>query len=331
MTTPLISIIIPVYNTEKYLQECIDSVLAQTYENFELLLINDGSKDGSPQICDAYAAKDDRVKVFHQENAGVSAARNKGLDNATGEYVSFVDADDTVIPEYLEKMMGAMSTERIDLVSFGYCKIYEDNKKVFPCSPTKSNGTAENLLTNLIVENETLTPWMCLVRRNIVFNHKISFIEGCRYGEDQEFVYKLLVHCSKVTAVESSLYNYRIWNGSAMAKKTLNILDNIEASIRSKEYLETNLGIDNKVAHYFRNIRLTNDIMFVIYSLCKSGYSANEIHNIIRCNPAYQHVLSAKIIRLKSLIKHNIRLVILKMSLKLYISACFVKKCIVNA
>lgn len=89
MKKPLISVIVPVYNTEKYLQECLDSVLAQTYANFELLLINDGSKDGSPQICDAYAAKDDRVKVFHQENAGVSAARNKGLDNAKGEYVRY--------------------------------------------------------------------------------------------------------------------------------------------------------------------------------------------------------------------------------------------------
>ena len=99
-TSPTISVIIPVYNTEMYLRRCIDSVLAQTYQDFELLLIDDGSKDSSGAICDEYAAKDARVRVFHKENGGVSSARNLGLDNARGEWVTFVDSDD-----YIEKKL----------------------------------------------------------------------------------------------------------------------------------------------------------------------------------------------------------------------------------
>ena len=91
---PIISIIVPVYNTEKYLDQCIQSVLAQTYTNWELLLIDDGSTDSSGAICDKYAAEDNRIRVFHKENGGVSSARNLGLDNAQGEWISFVDADD---------------------------------------------------------------------------------------------------------------------------------------------------------------------------------------------------------------------------------------------
>ena len=102
---PKISVIIPVYNAEKYLYRCIDSVLAQTYQDFELLLIDDGSKDSSGAICDEYAAKDARVRVFHKENGGVSSARNVGLDHARGEWITFVDADDWISMDWLKEMM----------------------------------------------------------------------------------------------------------------------------------------------------------------------------------------------------------------------------------
>ena len=104
-STPVVSIIVPVLNTVKFLHRCIDSVLAQTYTNFELLLIDDGSKDSSGTICDEYAAQDTRVRVFHKENGGVSSARNMGLDNARGEWITFVDADDWISKDYLEEMV----------------------------------------------------------------------------------------------------------------------------------------------------------------------------------------------------------------------------------
>lgn len=104
-----ISVIVPVYNTEQYLPRCIDSILSQSFTDFGLLLIDDGSKDGSGKICDAYAEKDNRIRVFHKENGGVSSARNLGLDNAKGEWVCFVDSDDELIRDGLEAMAEGIS------------------------------------------------------------------------------------------------------------------------------------------------------------------------------------------------------------------------------
>ena len=112
-----ISVIIPVYNTEKYLHRCIDSVLAQTYQDFELLLIDDGSKDSSGAICDEYAAKDARVRVFHKENGGVSSARRMGVAHSSGEYVYFVDSDDSILPDALQEMLKCVQSD-VDIVVF---------------------------------------------------------------------------------------------------------------------------------------------------------------------------------------------------------------------
>ena len=121
-TTPTISVIVPVYNAEKYLHRCIDSVLAQTYTDFELLLIDDGSKDQSGEICDEYAQKDARVRVFHQENGGVSSARNLGLDNAKGEWVTFVDSDDWAKPYYIEHLVASIDGADLVVAYATICK-----------------------------------------------------------------------------------------------------------------------------------------------------------------------------------------------------------------
>ena len=124
--TPKISVIVPVYNVEKYLSRCIDSILAQTFTDFELLLIDDGSKDKSGEICDEYANKDNHVKVFHKENGGVSSARNLGLDNAQGEWITFVDSDDFVNSDWLSYYAKSFD---VDLIVQGYQVIEADLSK----------------------------------------------------------------------------------------------------------------------------------------------------------------------------------------------------------
>src|SRR5690606_27364966 len=128
---PKVSVIIPVYNAEKYLRECLDSVLAQTFTDFEVLLINDGSTDASGKICDEYAEKDSRIKVFHKENGGVSSARNLGLDNAKGEWISFVDSDDTIEQETLATLANEVKDLDIDGVIFGYKKLINNKVSVY--------------------------------------------------------------------------------------------------------------------------------------------------------------------------------------------------------
>lgn len=117
---PLVSVIVPVFNSKNFLAEALDSVLAQTYENLEVVLIDDGSTDGSGEICDRYAAKDKRFRVYHQANQGVSATRNAGLDLATGDFLAFLDSDDAYEPEAIAAMMDAMAREKVDVVMCKY-------------------------------------------------------------------------------------------------------------------------------------------------------------------------------------------------------------------
>ena len=117
---PLLSIIVPVYKVEKYLTACLDSILMQTYTNFELIVIDDGSPDGCPSICDSYAARDKRLRVIHQNNAGLAAARNKGLDEARGDLIGFVDSDDTISPSMYMVLYEAMSGSKADISVCNY-------------------------------------------------------------------------------------------------------------------------------------------------------------------------------------------------------------------
>ena len=130
---PLLSIIVPVYNVENYLQKCIDSILAQTLTDFELILVDDGSPDGCPALCDAAAAKDARVRVIHQKNGGLSAARNAGLDVARGAWIGFVDSDDYIAPEMYEKLYRAVQSTGADLALCDYAKVDEAG---VPCVQT---------------------------------------------------------------------------------------------------------------------------------------------------------------------------------------------------
>ena len=122
-TEPLISVIVPIYNVEQYLENCINSILNQTYRNLEVILVDDGSPDNCGGICDLYSDKDPRIKVIHKQNGGLSDARNKGLDAATGEYLAFVDSDDTILPEMIDKLYQRIVIDQSDLAFCGYQQV----------------------------------------------------------------------------------------------------------------------------------------------------------------------------------------------------------------
>ena len=130
MRTPLISVIIPVYNVEKYLHRCLDSVIAQTYQNLEIICVDDGSIDESGRICDQYAVRDARIKVIHQENQGLSAARNRGLDAAEGEYIAFVDSDDYILEDMYKKMLDKLLNYNVDLCVCQWQYEFSDGRQV---------------------------------------------------------------------------------------------------------------------------------------------------------------------------------------------------------
>lgn len=203
---PLISIIIPVYNAEKYLGQCLDSVLAQTMTDYEVILVDDESTDSSPQICDEYAKKDKRIVVVHQKNKGVSGARNTGIRQACGEWVTFLDSDDWWEPRYLEYM----DLTDADLCVCGYNVVYQDSSKIIARNLTKGIVAIADYVSQIEEYFGTVLnfPWGKLYRREIILRASL-FNENVILGEDLLFNIEYYKQCRTVRLVEKPLVNYR--------------------------------------------------------------------------------------------------------------------------
>lgn len=214
MQNPLISIIVPIYNAECYLQKCIDSLLNQTYSNIEIILVDDGSTDNSARICDVLSQKDLRIKIVHQENQGVSATRNKGLDIATGSYIGFVDADDTVQPDFYKNLYSALIEYDADLSICNQSLVMDNQTFVDGVSKEvlcfNKNNAIEQMLLGKIFRggpcNKLFKADLC---KNLKFDIDINV------GEDLLFCIKYLLKCEKIIFVPQSYYNYFIHEGSA--------------------------------------------------------------------------------------------------------------------
>ncbi len=202
---PLISVIVPVYNCAAYLPQCIESLSAQTYRHLQIILVDDGSKDGSGEICDKYAAKDARITVIHQANAGVSAARNAGLKAARGEYIGFADGDDYAATELYEYLYGLICKYDTKISVCNYYEVHEKQSKVCPDSPTREHKfSAEEALFRLL---RMLSVWHQLFHREM-FDH-ISFDENMSYAEDLYVSFQAFVNAGAIAYGPKPLYYYR--------------------------------------------------------------------------------------------------------------------------
>lgn len=211
-----ISVIVPVYNSEKYLHKCIDSVRNQTYLDFELLLINDGSTDRSGEICDEYAVKDKRVKVFHKENGGVSSARNIGLDNAKGKYIVFVDSDDWIEETYLENFFILDKDLETALVLQGFIRELKNGDFRKHLLPNRVFYAKE--YSELFYSIKLIRKWPFIASKlfssEIIKNNFIRFDEDITYGEDLLFILDYLLFSEKVILVNNANYYYTYQEGS---------------------------------------------------------------------------------------------------------------------
>lgn len=202
---PQISVIVPIYNAGKYLSRCIDSILSSTFTDIELLLINDGSKDNSGAICDDYAVKDSRVRVFHKENGGVSSARNRGLDNAKGEWITFVDSDDWIEKTALYNMLEESDADLI------VGAMYFANDNTIGTFPTKGKVEGEkldSLLAKYIDHYSICGPCAKLFKNKIIQDNHIRFDEMLTFGEDSVFVKIYLIKTYSLRIVNSLCYHY---------------------------------------------------------------------------------------------------------------------------
>ena len=209
--TPIVSIIVPAYNAQNYIADCINSVIDQTFSQWELLLIDDGSTDQTPALIDDFAKKDPRIFAFHQKNKGVSAARNKGLDQAAGEYIVFLDADDLLTPNSLETRIETI--QGADMV-IGGITFTDNNGNVIMTTPNcpRKVWTGEDILRIIVVSGEAGYQGYTfnkLFYRSIIEDYNIRFIDGIAYNEDRLFCAMYALHCTYVSIIDEIVYLYR--------------------------------------------------------------------------------------------------------------------------
>lgn len=222
---PSISVIVPVYNVEKFLNRCVDSILSQTFTDFELILVDDGSPDNCPAICDDYAQKDCRVYVIHQNNKGVSAARNTGIEYAEGRYIAFADSDDYLDKNWLQQLHSAVSSSNAELVQSGFIWVDGNGREIKRTvrytgiwEITSQSDYIEYLIYNVLYHGNGWEVWTALFDSTIIKNHSIRFCTTCNnFAEDLGFVLEYLLYCKKIISIEDCCYYYVQHEGSMMA------------------------------------------------------------------------------------------------------------------
>lgn len=218
-----ISIIVPVYNTELYLENCINSILNQTYENLEIILVNDGSKDKSGLICDKYAKIDNRIIVIHKENGGVSSARNVGINLSTGDYIVFIDSDDWVECNMIKTLVKIIEKNDYDVIMFGaYIEDLEhqrvDEFRV-KTEDYKDKNEIMSIIPELIREEKINSLWTKIYKASIIQEKNIRFNEELSIAEDGLFNYEIFKHIKSFCTINNLLYHYMIRNVISLTKR----------------------------------------------------------------------------------------------------------------
>ena len=285
-----VSIIVPVYNVELYLKECLNSLIKQTYKAFEIILIDDGSTDLSGKICDDYKLKDNRIKVIHKKNGGVSSARNLGLSSSKGEYILFVDSDDYVEKDYIKTLV--KESNNCDLVC---CSYYTEflNKKI------NNKICNKSIVINTIEAQEKIYNqdsfsgflWNKLFKKDIIDSNKLKFNESIHMCEDQLFIVQYLLKVNSIKLIPNMLYHYRMRKGSIVwnngSKKRLTVFDSYK--LVNQIYNKNNINniffkkslyeelIHNKKKFNIKKFLLDNNISLKLIK--KEVVNSNKISN----------------------------------------------------
>ena len=220
MQNKMVSVILPVFNAERFLPQCLDSILRQTYQEWELIAVDDGSKDRSLEILKSYEKRDDRIHIISKKNEGVSIARNVALSQVCGEYIYFVDSDDIVMQDALSILIRTLESNNATFVKSDFLPINEHGKQLFI---NKKRGIrrryegkiidSEMFYSKILMDEFFL--WTCLFRRDIIEKNKIRFIPHCRLMEDAAFIVEYLLHSSRNVYKDACVYGYRKYEGTA--------------------------------------------------------------------------------------------------------------------
>ncbi len=237
------SVIVPVYKVEKYLRDCIDSILNQTFTDFELILVDDGSPDSCPEICDGYAQADARVRVIHQKNMGQAGARNTGLLHATGEYICFVDSDDYLSHNKVLQTLADKTLSKPDIVHYKFKEWFESDGHTAECrfsyNVPITNRTLAEIYCDLINRDAYYnSAWSKIIKRELLVHNNILFERGI-VGEDNEWYYHVVMAADSLVLIDEPLYVYRRRKGSTTTSTTRkNLVDQLHVLDKWEKILE---------------------------------------------------------------------------------------------
>lgn len=286
--TDLISVVVPVYNVKKYLQECVDSLIKQTYSNIEILLIDDGSTDGSSELCDQIEKQDSRIRVIHKTNGGLSDARNNGIEVARGSYISFIDSDDFVAPNYFEVLYNAITKNNADLAMCGFERFKDEDI-------VDGIKTQSSMFVNIQKNEEVLRNVLYQIEQNVYSVaapcklYKVSNFKTLRFpvgklNEDMAIIIEIMEMNSKIAVVHSNLYFYRI-NPNSITQQKFNK--------RRMDVIEISEKIMHKVSKRFPS--LENAAKSTLYSrsfeMLTIAYNSTNKNEFIKEKEKLKHCI----------------------------------------
>lgn len=285
MINEIVSIIIPIYNVEKYIERCVHSLIKQTYFNIEIILIDDGSKDKSGRICDELKKKDKRIKVIHQNNEGVSRARNKGIKQSKGKYITFVDSDDWVLPNFIELLVNTLIANNSQLAMVDHYEVENNIRKTY--SPNsgevinyKSHEALDNIWENNLYRGYV---WNKLFIKDIIVNNNIYFNDEIKLWEDLLFNCQYIEKISKVSYNRTCVYMYEQRENSALnlMRKGKKEPSRINAV---REIYQSSKKYGMKSLYYLKSKKLYQDILISAWYDKNSNTNRDEVINEIKGN-----------------------------------------------
>lgn len=305
MNQPLISVIVPIYNVEKYLNQCIDSIVNQTYRNQEIILVDDGSPDNCPQMCDDWAKKDNRIKVIHKSNGGLSDARNFGLENATGEYVTFVDSDDWLELDGIEKLVNPLKKKDYDIVIGGFY-YNSSNSETSKYSKDNTESTVFKTIERMLSGTEINHSSSSKLYRLKLFNN-IKYPLG-KYYEDNLTIFKVVNNSNLIYLIDTPIYHYRKHSDS-ITQSTKNLTNKMNDFFDA--IYDTHCFLINRypsLQKYITAFSLKHSLTILdllkenkskdIYLKTKNWINSFTIKNIIKSNIPFQLVIKILLFRL---------------------------------
>lgn len=243
----MISIILNVYNGEKYIKRCVESVLSQTYQNFELLIIDDGSTDSTAKIIDSYPSSFVNVKVFHTENKGLSGSRRYGLSKVSGEFLIFIDCDDWVEPNWLESLISNLQKQNADLA---ICNYFEDYSGHSSHIEVCKREQISDYVSDLMHGRTWCVVWNKLVKTEIIRKNGIDFFEHLRYWEDVPFSVSYALYCNRIAFVQQPLYHYVKTNEESLTATDKHQISFNECRVKAVRMIEKHLKLSGKSQIY---------------------------------------------------------------------------------